>query len=164
MSLNNIRDDVEEMQLAHPEFGELYRLLHVCRDAMLDKFLDGTKWLDDGELPMISLEAIPNSRFGHWRGRFMDVGPLGFGNVISLNLMAFRHAGEIPLTLAHEMCHWFDRPNTGHTDTYWQISEQRVGLDRHGMKSLTWVRLEEYFPMDDLSEIVLNMEQVITVE
>jgi hypothetical protein len=151
------RREVEYMQTFHDEFGPLYEALHLTRDRILGHAFPEALEQDEVLVPMISLEAIPESRFGHWRGRFMEVGPLGFSNVISINLLAFRHAAEIPPTLAHEMCHWWDRPNTGHTDSYWKISEQRIGMDRHGMKSMTWVRLEEQLPMEDLSEIVLSV-------
>lgn len=85
----------------------------------------------------------------------MEIGPLGFANVISLNLMQYHRADGLPKVLAHEICHWWDRPNTGHGSTFWAIMEERVGLKRHDLHDMTWVRLVEHFPMERLSEIEL---------
>lgn len=150
-----LRYAIEDYQEAHPEFGDLYHLLHDVRDVIVERAFDKDNTVED--YPLISLEANPTSRqAGTWRAKFQEVGPLGFKNVVSLNLMGFRHGAEIPESLAHELCHWFDRPNTGHTDSFWWHMKSRVGIDRNGMKNMAWVRLEEFFPMEDLSAIALN--------
>lgn len=159
MNPHALRNDVQWFQREHPEFGELYGLLQDARDVILDfAFHD---WRDRGhgtlDTPIISLEAMPMTHdAGRWRGKFMEVGPLGFRNVISLNMMAFRHAGEIPPTLAHELAHWWDRPNTGHGESFWKIMRDRIGIDTHDMTSMTWVRMEEHFPMEKLRDIPLG--------
>lgn len=153
----HLRRDVTIEQKLHPDFGELYSLIYECQSVLLDTaFSDWRDRFNLGEIPLLSLEAMPPSHdAGQWRGKFMEIGPLGFTNVISFNLCKFESSEEIPVVLAHEMTHWWDRPNTGHSSTFWAIMMERYGMTRHHHFGMTWVRMCELMPLEQLSEISL---------
>lgn len=111
---------IEHQRNTYP-LGQLFDELYTCQAVLAEV-------LTDAPLPLIGVTRSNND----WRGRYLNVGPLGLHYWTELNADRFERGDECLPTLAHELAHWYcdvARGDTNHDHgDEWQEAMRRMGL------------------------------------